>query len=95
MKKTADIKHINIKVSGKVQGVNYRGAAKEVALKLGVKGSVRNMKDGTVIIEAEGTELILNQLVAWCQAGPPIAEVSKIEVTEAPLKSPSSFTIIF
>lgn len=48
------MKHYNITVSGKVQGVFYRASTKEKAEQLGIKGFVRNQSDGTVYIEAEG-----------------------------------------
>ena len=42
------MKHINIKVTGKVQGVFFRAGAKAVADQLGVKGWVKNLNDGSV-----------------------------------------------
>jgi acylphosphatase len=48
--------HKNLYISGKVQGVFYRKSTKEIADKLGVKGFVQNMPDGSVYAEAEGEE---------------------------------------
>jgi acylphosphatase len=48
------MKHINIKITGKVQGVFFRASTKAVADQIGVKGFVKNEKDGSVYVEAEG-----------------------------------------
>ncbi|HNU41845.1 MAG TPA: acylphosphatase, partial [Cyclobacteriaceae bacterium] len=45
--------HINILVTGTVQGVYYRASTKQKADELGIKGFVRNQPDGSVYIEAE------------------------------------------
>lgn len=43
-------------VKGTVQGVSFRALTRECALKLGLKGSVKNLKDGSVEIYAQGTK---------------------------------------
>ncbi|MDG1850558.1 MAG: acylphosphatase, partial [Gammaproteobacteria bacterium] len=47
------MKHINVTVSGRVQGVYFRATTKEVADTLGVTGFVKNQADGSVYLEAE------------------------------------------
>ncbi len=75
-------KHISIKVSGRVQGVYYRASTHEAAQRLGVKGFVKNEPDGSVYIEAEGDDAILDALVEWCRQGPPAARVTNVEIDE-------------
>lgn len=58
-----EIKHLNIKIYGQVQGVFFRASAKEEAEKLGVKIFPRNETDGSVFIEAEGEEEKLKKFV--------------------------------
>ncbi|MBN1646135.1 acylphosphatase [Candidatus Woesearchaeota archaeon] len=70
--------HINVK--GIVQGVNFRYHAKEVASKLGLKGVVRNLSDGSVEVIAEGVKDNLHQLVEWCHHGPAHAIVESVKV---------------
>jgi acylphosphatase len=86
-----NMKHANITVSGLVQGVFFRDETKKKAHELGLSGYVENHPDGTVYIEAEGEESKLDELVAWCRIGPKMAKVSKVEVTDGPLKNFTSF----
>jgi acylphosphatase len=84
---------ISITVSGKVQGVWYRQAAKEQAQQLGITGQVRNQPGGSVHIIATGTKEQLDELRSWCSKGPPRAIVENIEVKELPLHSFERFSI--
>ena len=88
------MKHLNIKVYGKVQGVFFRASTKAVADQLGVKGVVRNEKDGSVYIEAEGDEFSLNSFMEWCYEGPEKAKVDKVETAEGELKNYRNFEIV-
>lgn len=87
------MKHYIISVIGKVQGVYYRKSTQREALRLGLKGFVKNQEDGSVYIEAEGDEEGLQELVAWCKSGPERAEVSEVKVEEAPLQNFKQFEI--
>ncbi|MFN6946890.1 MAG: acylphosphatase [Cytophagaceae bacterium] len=87
------MKHYTIKVFGRVQGVNFRASAREKAEDLGLAGIVRNMQDGTVYMEVEGSEGLLETLVAWCRKGPLLAKVDKVEVKEKDLKHYERFKI--
>ena len=74
------IKHVNIKLTGRVQGVFFRVAVKEKAEELEIKGFVRNKDDGSVYMEAEGEAEDLEKLVEWCRQGPRLAQVAKVLV---------------
>lgn len=87
-------KTITITVSGKVQGVYYRQSTKEKALELGVKGQVKNLRDGKVQIIATGTELQLSAFLNWCKKGPPRAEVAGVEISETSLTHFDQFRIV-
>lgn len=86
-------KHISIKVSGRVQGVYYRASTHEEAQRLGLKGFVKNEPDGSVYIEAEGDDAVLNALVAWCKQGPPAADVTNVEIEEGTWKGFTEFAV--
>lgn len=86
-------KHYDIVIKGHVQGVSYRFSAHAQALKLGLTGFVKNLSNGDVYIEAEGTDENLAKLIAWCQVGPPRAEVQEVNATEGELKHYQTFEL--
>lgn len=73
------MKHWNIRIHGAVQGVFYRDSTRQKAEELGVNGFARNERDGSVYIEAEGTERNLKIFFAWCAQGPASAKVERAE----------------
>ena len=87
------VRHINIVITGKVQGVFYRASALTKAREIGVKGFVENCNDGSVYIEAEGTHEQLTALTAWCETGPPKARVLNCEIKPGDVKHYSEFII--
>ncbi|MFO7256703.1 MAG: acylphosphatase [Bacteroidota bacterium] len=87
------MKHLNIRVTGRVQGVYFRASTRDIATKLKLRGFVRNEPDGSVYIEAEGSEEALDEFVAWCHHGPPAAIVKNVEVQEGPIQNMKPFDI--
>jgi acylphosphatase len=69
---------LQIIVKGRVQGVYFRAYTQKQAVKLNVKGFVRNLADGSVEIVACGHPEELQKLVAWCHKGPILAKVSQV-----------------
>lgn len=59
-----------IHVSGYVQGVGFRWSTLRTAKNLGITGFVKNLPDGGVYIEAEGSGKQLKSFVDWCINGP-------------------------
>lgn len=90
----SDLKHLKIKVSGKVQGVFYRLSTKAVADQLGVRGMVANQSDGTVYIEAEGDEFAMDSFLDWCQEGPDRAEVENVSTEVGDMKNYRNFEVV-
>lgn len=72
-------KHLELKIHGQVQGVNFRSSIKAVTQGLGLSGLVENLPEGTVVVEAEGEEENLKELLDWCRVGPPAAKVFMVE----------------
>ncbi|TCZ83422.1 acylphosphatase [Lysobacter sp. N42] len=66
-------------VSGRVQGVAFRAHARAEALRLGLRGHVRNLADGRVDVLAAGDDGALEAFAAWLAKGPPLARVDGIE----------------
>ncbi|MGZ3749910.1 MAG: acylphosphatase [Mucilaginibacter sp.] len=88
------IKHLDIIVKGKVQGVFFRGATKAVADQLGVKGNIRNDASGDVVIAAEGDKMSLEMFLDWCNEGPQNAVVTSVESHEGELKNYRNFDVV-
>ena len=70
----------HITIEGRVQGVGYRANTRRMANQLGLKGWVRNLRDGRVEIIAEGDEEMIDRLIQWCYRGPTSAYVSKVTI---------------
>ena len=77
-----------------MQGVFFRASTKQKADELGVTGTVRNDNDGSVLIEAQAKEEIIEQFVEWCRQGPPAAVVDEVVVTDQAISSHSGFKIL-
>jgi len=86
--------HYQIIVKGKVQGVYYRASAKQKAEELNIRGSAQNLPDGSVLIEAEGDEELLQKFIAWCKTGPSGARVASVESKAGVLLGYTRFEII-
>jgi len=87
------MEHYTLRIYGRVQGVWYRAAARDYASALGITGFVCNEPDGSVTIDAEGTQRALDALYAWCQIGSEDAHPERVERTPGPLVGYTSFDI--
>ena len=65
--------------AGTVQGVGFRYFVRDKAKKLGVKGYVRNLPDGTVEVVAEADKETLKKFFSEIEKGPPLAKVTDIK----------------
>ena len=74
-------KHLNIKITGQVHGVGFRFTAHEQYVDLGLQGKAENIPEG-ILLDVEGPEDKLNQLIEWAHKGPSGARVQNVEVTE-------------
>jgi len=88
------MKHLNIHVHGKVQGVFFRATMKAVADQLGVKGFAKNEKDGSVYMEAEGDDFSLETFLEFCSKGSDKAVVEKVDILEGEWKNYRNFEIV-
>ena len=87
------IVHRNIRVTGKVQGVFYRASTVDKAKSLGLNGFVLNEPSGSVYMEVEGEESIVNEMIEWTKIGPPRARVDNVEISEGALQPFKGFEI--
>jgi len=70
---------VRLRIEGRVQGVGFRFCTVDEARRLAVTGWVRNTYEGDVELIAEGPRDRLQQLAAWCHAGPRGALVTHVE----------------
>lgn len=80
-------------VRGRVQGVWFRGATREAALRAGVAGWVRNRPDGSVEAALEGPAAAVERVLTFCREGPPAARVDEVRVEEEPPEGLRGFEI--
>ena len=73
---------VRLVVSGRVQGVFFRDSCQRMAVDLGVRGSVRNLRNGDVEVVAEGPRDAVDRLANWCRTGPPRAAVTGLQITD-------------
>lgn len=74
------------KFKGRVQGVGFRYTANQIALSLGITGFIFNDWDGSVIMEAQGTKIELEQLIKQLNKNIFI-EIDSIEKIDMPIDS--------
>lgn len=75
-----EIRRARVVVAGRVQGVWFRGATEEQAVRLGLAGWVRNLPDGSVEASFEGRVSDVDAAIGWCRTGPPSARVDEVTV---------------
>lgn len=71
---------LEVILKGRVQGVGFRWYTLQQAQRCGVRGTVRNLSDGSVHIVAEGDREELEHLLHWASSGPPHAIVHTTDV---------------
>jgi acylphosphatase len=75
------IRHVVIR--GRVQGVGYRAWTEHTARGHGLKGWVRNRRDGSVEAVFAGPREIVEQMIAECRRGPISSRVDAVDDSDA------------
>lgn len=80
------MKHYQLTAYGQVQGVGFRWGVYQYASQRPISGYVQNMMDGTVIIDCQANEQVLEALIAFIKHGPtPYARVIQLDQHELPV----------
>jgi acylphosphatase len=74
---------VRLLVRGRVQGVGFRAFVEETAFDHGLKGWVRNRREGSVEAVAAGTLTAVGALIEAVRRGPRAARVDGVDITEA------------
>ena len=83
----------SVRITGRVQGVFFRGWTVDQARALGVAGWVRNCPDCSVEAHLSGDKQAVEQLIDRMRRGPPGATVARLEATEVAPETSDGFTI--
>ena len=87
---------IKLIIQGRVQGVYFRKFVETEALKLNLKGYVKNNPNGDVIVVAQGEKNKLYELKIKCFKGPTSAKVEGVlEIDIKPSKEFKTFSISY
>lgn len=78
---------IHLIVKGLVQGVSFRAFTQKEATRLGLTGWVKNCKDGSVEIIAEGEKKNIDDFIRWCRHGPSRAKVQSVDLKKEEVKN--------
>ncbi len=84
----------HVYIEGRVQGVFFRASTREEARLLGLRGWVKNCRDGRVEAVFEGESQKVEEVLKWCNKGPAGASVTKVDVSrEQPTNEFDTFSI--
>ncbi len=84
------------RVTGLVQGVFFRAWTRDTALRLGLRGTVRNLPDGSVMVHLVGPVSAVERMEGRLWEGPPASRVEGVEGVESRERpDPESFEILY
>jgi acylphosphatase len=82
---------IRCRVQGRVQGVFFRASTQREALRLGITGYAKNLRDGSVEVLACGSDAAVARLRDWLWSGPGAARVTSVECETVAGDPPGQF----
>jgi acylphosphatase len=71
-------------ITGRVQGVGYRDFTARLAREMDLAGTVRNLKDGSVLVEVDGVRTVVETFVNRLKQGPAGSRVEDVQVSWLP-----------
>ena len=77
---------------GRVQGVGFRYTAKYLAQSLRLTGWVKNEYDGTVLMEIQGREMLMHELMKGLTRST-VIQSDGIDTEDIPVEQESSFYV--
>jgi acylphosphatase len=89
-----EMRTVRVLITGRVQGVAYRVWTERTAKALGLRGWVRNRRDGAVEALFSGARASVDDMLRRCRVGPSAAKVSGVSVAEDGGQAPQAFEIL-
>lgn len=84
------------RIIGRVQGVGFRWWTRKTAGELGVRGTVKNLRDGSVEVHALGEAEVLDSFEQSLERGPTSARVEGIRRIDSGKELPDDgFRIVY
>jgi acylphosphatase len=77
------MRYTRLFIHGRVHGVGFRAFVEREANERGLKGWVRNRRDGSVEIVIAGDEIDLDRMIEVCRRGPAVARVDWLDIEDA------------
>ena len=74
--------------------MGYRYSFERQAVGLGMRGWVRNQRDGAVGAEVDGDVEAIEAIIQWAHHGPPASRVDKLAIEDAGASSDGGFQIL-
>lgn len=71
---------LHVFVRGEVQGVSFRWFADRAAMRSGLRGCVRNRRDGRLEVQAEGERAVLEAFLEQIRKGPRLSRVEGVDI---------------
>ena len=84
-----------IRISGRVQGVGFRAAARRQARYLRLRGWVENLADGSVRAVINGDMENCTKFISWCREGSAYSWVEGIDIRALVPEKLEPFEIIY
>jgi len=81
-------------LEGRVQGVGFRWWTRREANRLGLRGTVRNLPNGSVEVHVAGPAALVDEFLTTLRGGPPGALVREVRAVPVPAALPPDFRII-
>lgn len=89
------VKSLDIRVEGRVHGVGFRAWTADAARMRGLKGWVRNARDGSVQALIAGPPGAVDDMLAELRRGPPHARVTAVRADPSDHDPPDAFEVLW
>lgn len=86
----------HLTITGRVQGVGFRGSTLMLARQMKLTGYVANLVDGSVYVEVQGEKEVVKAFInKMCDGPTPYARVDHVDIKQANLSHYDDFTVRF